>query len=92
MKNAFLLPTFVIIAGYAVALVAEAVEIISFPLPSLPSTLGVYAVGGILAFAFRDYSRYSTIGARHAAAPAAPVEIRPAFPALSLTNSKLHAN
>jgi hypothetical protein len=88
MKNAFIVSSLILTAAYPVALLAETVGLVSFSLPSFSSILGAYAAAGVLAFAFRDYSRRSTPAARRVTAPAPQTGLR----ALSLSNSQFHAN
>ena len=88
MKNAFLLSSLVLIAGYAsLALVAPS-GVISASIPGFSIALGGYAGVGVLAFAFRDYTRKTRLNAR----PSPCASARPADHPLSLPDSTLQAN
>jgi hypothetical protein len=92
MKNAFIVSSLVITAGYFVAVAAATIGVISFRLPSFPAVIGAYAAIGVLAFAFRDYARQSRSDARPTLQRSPRASVRPAVHPLSLTNPTLHAN
>ena len=91
MKNAFLVSSLIITAGYSAAVAASATGVISFRLPSFAAVIGAYAAIGVLAFAFRDYASQPA-NARPATRRSPRAEIRPVAHALSLTNPTLHVN
>ena len=92
MKNAFIVSSLIVTAGYFVAVAASTIGVISFRLPSIPAVIGAYAAIGVLAFAFRDYASKPAANARPTTRRSPRAEIRRAAHALSLTNPTLHAN
>ena len=92
MKNAFIASSLIITAGYFVAVAAATFGIVSLRLPSFTAVIGAYAAVGVLAFAFRDYSRHSRYDARPALQRSPRPDVRSVVHSLSLTNPTLHAN
>ena len=92
MKNAFLVSSLIIAAGYFIAVAASTTGVISFRLPSFSAVVGAYAAIGVLTFAFRDYASQPGANARPATRRSPRAEARPAAYAVSLTSRTLHAN
>ncbi len=91
MKNAFALSSFILPAGYFVALAVEMIGVVSFRAPSFSTFISVYVATSVLTLAFGDYFRQTSVRANPARRPAPRRETAPALHGLSLTNSPLHA-
>ena len=92
MKNAFLVSSLILTAGYSALAAAATFGLASFSIPSLSTAIGAYTAIGVLAFAFRDYAGQSRPEACPAAQRSLRASMHPTVHPLSLTNSTLHAN
>ena len=92
MKNAFVLSTLILPAGYSVAQAAEMIGAASIHLPSFSSFIGLYVAAGVLTLAFADYFRPTSARSSHARRPATRREPALALHVLSLTNPPLRTN
>jgi hypothetical protein len=92
MKNAFVLSSPILAAAFSAAVAAATFGIVSFRLPSLSAVIGTYAALGVLAFAFRDYTRHARLDARSSLQRSPRAGTRAAVHPLSLPHSTLQAN
>ena len=92
MKNAFFVSSLILTAGYSALAVAATSGVVSFSIPSFSTAIGAYAALGVLAFAFRDYTRHARLDARPSLQRSPRASTRPAVHPLSLPHSTLHAN
>lgn len=93
MKNAFLISTLIITAGFFAVVAATTLGFVSANLPGIPAIVGTYAALGVLAFAIRDYAPQPAANAARRTTRQAPrAKVRPAVYAPSLSNPTLHAN
>ena len=92
MKNVFIVSSLILTAGYSVLAAANTLGVASISIPNLSTAIGAYAAIGVLAFAFRDYTRQSRPEARPSLERAPRASTRPAVHPLSLPHSTLHAN
>jgi hypothetical protein len=91
MKNAFALSSFILPAGYFVALAVEMIGVVSFRAPSFSTFISVYVATSVLTLAFGDYFRQTGARSLPARRPASRRETDRALHVMSLTNSALHA-
>jgi hypothetical protein len=83
MKNAFLVSSLVLTAGYSVLAAANTFGVASISIPNLSTAIGAYAAIGVLAFAFRDYTRQPRPSLQRSLRPST----RPAVHPLSFPHS-----
>ena len=92
MKNAFIVSSLILTAGYSALAAAATFGLVSFSLPSISTVIGAYTALGVLAFAFRDYARHARLDARPSLQRSPRSSTRAAVHPLSLPHSTLHAN
>ena len=91
MKNAFALSSLILPAGYSVALAAEMIGAVSFRVPSFSTFIGIYVAAGMLALAFADYFRQTSVRSNSARRSASRRETAPVLHVMSLTHTPVHA-